>query len=56
MSAPTRSSPPPISPPAPPPRLSEVEYGMILAGHAFQRWMVLCAAAAGRPGFRRPRC
>ena len=23
---------------------------MILAGHAFHRWMVLCAAAAGAPG------
>ncbi|WP_149541171.1 winged helix DNA-binding protein [Siccirubricoccus phaeus] len=32
------------------PALSEVEYGLILAGHAFQRWMVLCAAAAGAPG------
>lgn len=32
------------------PSLSEVEYGLILAGHAFQRWMVLCAAAAGQPG------
>ena len=32
------------------PALSEVEYGMILAGHAFQRWMVVCAAAAGAPG------
>ncbi|MDB5375052.1 MAG: hypothetical protein JWP04_3694 [Belnapia sp.] len=32
------------------PALSEVEYGMIVAGHAFQRWMVLCAAAAGAPG------
>jgi predicted MarR family transcription regulator len=32
------------------PGLSEVEYGLILAGHAFQRWMVLCAAAAGAPG------
>ena len=32
------------------PALSEVEYGLILAGHAFQRWMVLCAAAAGQPG------
>ena len=32
------------------PGLSEVEYGLILAGHAFQRWMVLCAAAAGQPG------
>ncbi|TCZ53383.1 winged helix DNA-binding protein [Roseicella aquatilis] len=32
------------------PGLSEVEYGLILAGHAFQRWIVLCAAAAGQPG------
>ena len=32
------------------PGLSEVEYGLILAGHAFQRWIVLCAAAAGAPG------
>jgi predicted MarR family transcription regulator len=32
------------------PALSEVEYGMILVGHAFHRWMVLCAAAAGAPG------
>ena len=32
------------------PALSEVEYGMILAGHAFQRWMVVCAATAGAPG------
>jgi predicted MarR family transcription regulator len=32
------------------PGLSEVEYGLILAGHAFQRWVVLCAAAAGQPG------
>jgi len=32
------------------PGLSEVEAGLILAGHAFQRWMVLCAAAAGQPG------
>jgi predicted MarR family transcription regulator len=29
------------------PGLSEVEFGMILAGHAFQRWMVRCMAAAG---------
>jgi predicted MarR family transcription regulator len=29
------------------PALSEVEFGMILAGHAFQRWMVRCMAAAG---------
>jgi predicted MarR family transcription regulator len=32
------------------PALSEVEFGMILAGHAFHRWMVVCAAAAGAPG------
>jgi len=32
------------------PALSEVEYGMILASHAFHRWMVRCAAAAGAPG------
>jgi predicted MarR family transcription regulator len=32
------------------PGLSEAEYGLILAGHAFHRWMVLCAAAAGAPG------
>ena len=32
------------------PALSEVEYGLILAGHAFQRWMTRCMAAAGMPG------
>ncbi|MCB4822990.1 winged helix DNA-binding protein [Roseicella aerolata] len=32
------------------PALAEIEYGLILAGHAFQRWMVRCMAAAGRPG------
>lgn len=32
------------------PALSEVEFGMILAGHAFHRWMVRCMAAAGLPG------
>ncbi|MBK1662885.1 winged helix DNA-binding protein, partial [Paracraurococcus ruber] len=32
------------------PALSEVEYGLILAGHAFQRWMVRNMAAAGLPG------
>ncbi|KQW61904.1 MULTISPECIES: winged helix DNA-binding protein [unclassified Ensifer] len=32
------------------PRLSEVEYGLILASHAFHRWMVRCMAAAGVPG------
>ncbi|MBL4757853.1 MAG: winged helix DNA-binding protein [Rhizobiales bacterium] len=29
------------------PALSEVEFGMILAQHAFGRWMVRCMAAAG---------
>jgi len=32
------------------PALSEVEFGLILAGHAFARWMTQCAAAAGAPG------
>ena len=32
------------------PALSEAEFGLILAGHAFQRWMVRCMAAAGMPG------
>ena len=32
------------------PGLSEVEFGLILASHAFQRWMVRCIAAAGQPG------
>ncbi len=27
--------------------LSEFEYGMIVANHAFERWMVRCATAAG---------
>ncbi len=31
------------------PALSEFEFGMILAGHAFERWMVRCMAAAGVP-------
>jgi len=31
------------------PALSEVEFGLILAGHAFERWMVRCMAAAGVP-------
>jgi predicted MarR family transcription regulator len=31
------------------PGLSEVEFGLILAGHAFDRWMVRCMAAAGVP-------
>jgi predicted MarR family transcription regulator len=29
------------------PSLSELEFGLILLGHAFSRWMVRCAAAAG---------
>ena len=32
------------------PALSEVEFGLILAGHAFERWMVRCMTAAGEPG------
>jgi|SRR5262245_16571056 len=32
------------------PGLSEVEFGLILAGHAFERWMVRCMGAAGVPG------
>lgn len=31
------------------PGLSEVEYGLILANHAFERWMVRGMAAAGVP-------
>jgi predicted MarR family transcription regulator len=31
------------------PGLSEVEFGLILASHAFERWMVRCMAAAGVP-------
>lgn len=31
------------------PALSELEFGLILLGHAFNRWMVRCAAAAGVP-------
>jgi len=30
--------------------LSEFEYGMIVAGNAFQRWVVHCMAAAGLEG------
>jgi predicted MarR family transcription regulator len=29
------------------PALSEFEFGLILVGHAFERWMVRCMAAAG---------
>jgi predicted MarR family transcription regulator len=32
------------------PSLSELEFGLILAGHAFERWMVHCMTAAGEPG------
>jgi predicted MarR family transcription regulator len=32
------------------PALSEFEFGMIMTVHAFNRWMVRCMAAAGRPG------
>ena len=31
------------------PGLSEFEFGLILASHAFHRWMVRCMAAAGVP-------
>jgi predicted MarR family transcription regulator len=31
------------------PALSELEFGLILAVHGFQRWMVRCMAAAGMP-------
>ena len=31
------------------PALSELEFGLILLSHAFGRWMVRCAAAAGVP-------
>lgn len=29
--------------------LSEFEFGLIVAGHAFHRWMVRCMTAAGHP-------
>jgi predicted MarR family transcription regulator len=32
------------------PALSELEYGLILASHAFTRWMSRCMNAAGQPG------
>ena len=32
------------------PALSEVEYALMVAGSAFNRWMVRCMAAAGLPG------
>lgn len=36
-----------VSPRAP--DLSEVEFGLMIASHAFDRWMVRCMAAAGLP-------
>lgn len=32
------------------PELSEFEFGLILASHTFERWIVRCMAAAGLPG------
>ena len=32
------------------PELSELEFGLIIAGHAFDRWVVRAMAAAGHPG------
>ncbi|MBO0903164.1 winged helix DNA-binding protein [Jiella sonneratiae] len=32
------------------PALSEVEFGLILSSHAFERWMVRCMTAAGEGG------
>lgn len=32
------------------PSLSELEFGLILSGHAFERWMIHCMTAAGEPG------
>jgi predicted MarR family transcription regulator len=32
------------------PALSEVEFALTMANHAFQRWMVRCMTAAGLPG------
>ena len=33
--------------------LSEVEFGLMIAGHAFDRWIVRCMAAAGLPDLTR---
>jgi len=33
------------------PSLSEFEYGLIISGNAFDRWIVRCMAAAGYPDF-----
>ena len=32
------------------PGLSEFEFGLMMASHAFDRWIVRCMAAAGMPG------
>jgi predicted MarR family transcription regulator len=32
------------------PELSEFEFGLIVVGHAFNRWIARCMAAAGLPG------
>ena len=32
------------------PALSEFEFGLIMASHAFHRWMVRCMTAGGQPG------
>jgi predicted MarR family transcription regulator len=31
------------------PEISELEFGLIMAGHAFGRWVVRCMAASGQP-------
>lgn len=31
------------------PEISELEFGLIMAGHAFGRWVARCMAAAGQP-------
>ena len=35
------------------PALSEFEYGLIISGNAFDRWIVRCMAAAGYPDLNR---
>ena len=32
------------------PAMSEFEFGLMMAVHAFERWIVRCMAAAGMPG------
>ena len=34
------------------PEVSEFEFGLIMAGHAFGRWVVRCMAAAGQPDLK----